>query len=80
MLHTLFYKHTLCDHYQKVLVPGKRTNHCILKDAFSSKTHPFIFTSIAPEFFQHQNQQATSLPSLQCLVDQIQSSEANSSC
>ena len=53
----------------------------ILKDDFSSRTDPSLFTSIEPllldwsnetEFSQHWNQQATSYLSPLCLVDQIQ--------
>ena len=61
----------------------EKVNPSILKDDFSSRIDPCIFTSIAPVllvtgqiktvgFFQHWNQQATSCPTTQCLVDQIQ--------
>ena len=49
----------------------------ILKGDFSSRTDPFIFTSIEPLLLDQsnetsRNQQANSYPSPQCLVDQIQ--------
>ena len=59
----------------------EKVNPIILKGYFSSRTDPSIFTT-APvflasqtklnEFIQHLNQQATSYPSAQCLVDEIQ--------
>ena len=59
-----------------------KENLSILKNVFSSRVDPYIFTSIVPElldwsnktsvFFQHWNQQAFSYPSLHCLVGQIQ--------
>ena len=62
----------------------EKVNTSILKDDFSSRIDPSISTSIAPmlldlsnKFFQHWNQQATSCPSQQCLVDQIQGQKPN---
>ena len=62
-------------------------NPSFLKDDFSSKTDPLIFTSIAPElldwsieqvdFFQHLNHQVTFCSSLQCLLGQIQIQNSN---
>ena len=62
-------------------------NPSFLKDDFSSKTDPLIFTSIAPElldrsiehvdFFQHLNHQVTFCSSLRCLLGQIQIQNSN---
>ena len=59
-----------------------KENLSILKNVFSSRVDPYIFTSIVPElldwsnktsvFFQHWNQQVFSYPNLHCLVGQIQ--------
>ena len=60
----------------------EKVNPSIVKDDFFSRTGPSIFTSIAPVLldrsnetswaFQHWNQQATSCPGVQGLVEQIQ--------
>ena len=58
-------------------ISEENVNPTILKDDFSSSADPFIFTSIE-SLLLHQsnetswNQQATSYPSPQCLVDRIQ--------
>ena len=62
--------------YVRAPIQFRRESHIsILRDDFPSRTDPSIFTSIATklvDFFQHWYQQATSCPSPQCPIDQIQ--------